>query len=128
MSLLFSSQFGFPKNAKLRFGNDYVFWMKDAKEVVPEPPSKLDTETASIVEARFKRFDGGVLHTVEVLYRLPYTDSEDLLVVFRPGSKSISAAMLMNRSDTYPMTETSRYWTPESYWWFYDGQFGRPMK
>lgn len=128
--MLFHYQLGFPKRAKLTFGTIYLFWTKHAlsecsadRYGIINPPSQLDTDKAQVIEAELSRLADGSFYTNKVVYRIPYTDTKDMVLVVSPGSGAVRTVWINMKEDTHRTLDRSKYWTPESVEWVYEGQF-----
>lgn len=130
--MLFHYQLGFPKGAKLTFGTIYLYWTKHAlsecsadRYGIIDPPNQLDTDKAQVIEAELSRLDDGSFYTNKVVYRIPYTDTKDMVLVVSPGSGAVRTVWINMKEDTHRTLDRSKYWTPEGVDWFYYGQFGK---
>lgn len=130
--MLFHYELGFPKYAKLHFGTLNLFWTQHAlreceadRYGIIDPPKTLDTDKAQVIEAEIKRFDSGALWTEKVVYRIPYTETKDMVLVVIPASGRVKTVWINMKEDTHKTLDASKYWTPAQYEWVYYGQFGK---
>lgn len=121
-SMLFHYQLGFPKAARLRFGTLTLFWTKHAlsecsadRYGIINPPQTLDTDTAQIIEAEITRKPNGKLFTEKVVYRIPYTDVKDMVLVVMPNTGRVKTVWINVRDDTHKTLDESKYWTLERF-------------
>ena len=120
--MLFHYELGFPKAAKLRFGTLELSWTKHAlsecsadRYGIINPPQTLDTNTAQIIEAEIARKPNGKLFTEKVVYRIPYTEVKDMVLVVIPNSGRVKTVWINVRDDTHKTLDASKYWTLEKY-------------
>lgn len=131
--MLFHYQLGFPARAKLRFGTLNLVWTKHAlsecsadRYGIINPPQTLDTEKAQVIEAELHKNDyGHSLWTEKVVYRIPYTETKDMVLVVIPSSGRVKTVWINMKEDMHRTLDGSKYWTPEQYDWVYYGQFGK---
>ena len=131
-TMLFHYQLGFPARAQLRFGTKTLYWTKHAlaecsadRYGIINPPNELDTDKAQVIEAELSRLDDGSFYTHKVVYRIPYTETKDMVIVFVPSSGAVKTVWINMKEDTHRTLNTKKYWTPEGVDWFYSGQFGK---
>lgn len=120
--LLFHYELGFPKNAKLRFGTLKLLWSQHAlrecqadRYGIINPPQTLDTDSAQIIEAELKPRDHGRLWTEKVVYRIPYTDKKDMVIVVIPSRGLVKTVWINVRDDLHKTLDASKYWTVAQY-------------
>ena len=121
-TMLFHYQLGFPKDAKLRFGTLNLSWTKHAlsecsadRYGIINPPQTLDTNTAQVIEAEITRKPNGSLYTEKVVYRLPYTEKKDMVIVVIPSSGRVKTVWINVRNDTHKTLDESKYWSLEKF-------------
>lgn len=119
--MLFHYQLGFPEKAKLRFGVLTLSWTKHAlnecsadRYGIIHPPQTLDTNTAQVIEAEIT-YENRRLFTEKVVYRIPYTETKDMVIVVIPSSGRVKTVWINVRNDTHTTLDESKYWTLEKF-------------
>ena len=116
-------QLGFPSNCRLRFGLLKLEWTRHAlrecqadRYGIIHPPTHLDTEKAQVIEAEIERDEGGKLWTKKVVYRIPYTDTKDMVLVVIPQlakASKVKTVWINVRDDLHSTLDESKYSRPE---------------
>jgi hypothetical protein len=118
--MLFHYELGFPEMATLRFGTLRLAWTQHAlrecksdRYGIVHPPDTLDTETAQVIEAEIHKTPSGALETTKVVYRIPYTQTKDMVLVVIPSSSRVKTVWINVRDDTHRTLDASKYCRPE---------------
>lgn len=121
--MLFHYQLGFPEKAKLRFGVLNLSWTKHALQEcsadrygIIHPPQTLDTNTAQVIEAEITQKENGRLTTEKVVYRIPYTETKDMVIVVIPSSGRVKTVWINVKNDKHSTLDESKYWSLEKYY------------
>lgn len=75
---------------------------------IVHPPKTLDTDTAQVIEIECCGTE-----TTKVVYRIPYTDTKDMVLVIIPASSRVKTVWVNVRNDTHRTLDASKYCRPE---------------
>ena len=122
--MLFHYELGFPQGCRLRFGVLSLQWSQHAlrecqadRYGIIDPPPKLDTDTAQVIEAEIERDARGKLWTNKVVYRIPYKDTRDMVLVVIPQlhrQSRVKTVWINQRTDLHYTLDETKYSRPEA--------------
>jgi hypothetical protein len=114
---LYHADLGFPENAKTQHGKMLLDYSPHALSAALDDrygnilnlPKSLDTTNAQVIEVEM---DGP--KTTKVVYRIPYNEEYDLVLVLIPDKRYVKTVWLNKNSDLHNTLDTSKYDVPEN--------------
>ncbi len=114
---LYHADLGIPQNAQTQHGQVLLNYSQHALDAALDDrygnivnlPKSLDTSKAQVIEVEMQGSK-----TTKVVYRIPYNEEYDLVMVLVPDRRFVKTVWLNKNSDLHNTLDTSKYDIPET--------------
>lgn len=113
---LYHADLGIPQNAKTQHGKMLLDYSPHALNAALDDrygnivnlPKSIDTSQAQVIEVEMEG-----PKTTKVVYRIPYNEEYDLVMVMLPDRRFVKTVWLNKNSDLHNTLDTSKYDIPD---------------